>query len=103
MQAMRPRIMLFVTVAALWGGIFLGCAGRPSLFPNSDKNLQKTSTQFAADAAKRHPFNENLPSGGDAVGRAQVGYSLDVIEIWNASDEDWKDVEIWANRKYVCA
>jgi hypothetical protein len=78
-----------------------GCAGRPSLIPNSDPALNKTSAQFASDAAKRHPFNASLPSGGTARGRAQVGYGRDTIEIVNLGTEDWQNVELWANRKYV--
>jgi hypothetical protein len=87
--------------ACLSAVALLGCAGRPSLIPNSDRSLRKTSAQFAADAAKRHPFNETLPSGGAAQGRAQVGYGLDTVEIVNLSGEDWQNVELWANRKYV--
>lgn len=78
-----------------------GCAGRPSLIPNSDPALRKTSAQFASDAAKRHPFNASLPSGGVAKGRAQVGYGRDTVEVVNLGTEDWQNVEIWANRKYV--
>jgi hypothetical protein len=78
-----------------------GCAGRPSLIPNSDPSLNKTSAQFASDAAKRHPFNAALPNGGTAKGRAQVGYGRDTIEIVNLGTEDWQNVELWANRKYV--
>ena len=78
-----------------------GCAGRPSLIPNSDPALRKTSAQFASDAAKRHPFNTSLQNGGTAKGRAQVGYGRDTIEIVNLGTEDWQNVEVWANRKYV--
>ena len=78
-----------------------GCAGRPSLIPNSDPSLRKTSAQFASDAAKRHPFNTSLQNGGTAKGRAQVGYGRDTIEIVNLGTEDWHNVEVWANRKYV--
>jgi hypothetical protein len=63
--------------------------------------LRKTTAQFAADAKKRFPFPAQLAPGGPANGRAQVGYSADVIELLNASDEDWVDVELWANRQYV--
>ena len=40
-------------IAGLGLALFAGCAGRPSLLPNSDKDLRKTSAAFAADAAKR--------------------------------------------------
>jgi hypothetical protein len=78
-----------------------GCAGRPEIFPNSDKSLRLTSAQFAADAAKRHPYKADAPKGGTIEGRAQVGYMADVLEVYNASNEDWNDVEIWVNKKYV--
>jgi len=78
-----------------------GCSGRPSLIPNSDPALNKTSAQFAADAAKRQPFNTALPSGGVAKGRAQVGYALDTVQVVNLSNEDWDNVEFWINRKFV--
>ncbi len=81
--------------------ILAGCAGRPSLIPNSDKNLRRTSAQFAADAAKRHPYKSNAPRGGEAVARAEVGYMLKQITIANLSQETWNDVEVWLNQKYV--
>ncbi len=78
-----------------------GCSGRPQLFPNSDKALQKTSTEFAADASRRFPYKLDVPRGGSASARAQVAYWTDVIEISNLSDEDWHDVEMWVNQSYV--
>ena len=90
-------------LAAALAGAAGGCAGRPSLLPNSDPTLRKTSAQFAADAARRHPFNGELPAGGTAAGRAQVGYGLDTVEVVNLSSEDWNNVEFWINRNYVVA
>ena len=91
---LRPAA-LFVLAA------LTGCAGRPSLLPNSDPAMNKTSAQFAADSAKRGPFNAALPNGGDADGRAQVGYGLDTVQLVNLSGEDWENVEVWINRQYV--
>ena len=34
-------------------------------------------------------------------GRAQVGYGLDTIQVVNLSAEDWDNVELWVNRKFV--
>ena len=79
-----------------------GCAGRPSLIPNSDPGLRRTSAEFAADAAKRHPFKGDLPSGGEALGRGSVDYTFKTVQVLNFSDEDWNDVELWINRKFVC-
>jgi hypothetical protein len=79
-----------------------GCAGRPSLFPNSDANLRRTSAQFAADAAKRHPYKADAPRGGEALGRAEYDLTFGHVQILNTSEEDWDDVEVWVNHKYVC-
>jgi len=81
--------------------IALGCAGRPSIIPSMDKNLRRSSAQFAADAAVRHPYKSDAPRGGEAIARAQVGYTLNHIDIVNLSKEPWNDVEIWVNQNYV--
>jgi hypothetical protein len=81
--------------------IFAGCAGRPQILPNQDKALRKTSAEFAADAAKRHPFKADAPSGGVIAARAQVGYMADVLDVANLSDTDWNNVEVWVNKAYV--
>lgn len=96
---MRNALVLAAAVAAVALGI--GCSGRPALMPNPDKNLRKASAQFAADAAVRHPYQADLPRGGEAVARSQVGYSLDRLDLVNLSQEEWTDVEIWVNEKYV--
>jgi hypothetical protein len=92
----------FLTTTTLALGILAGCQGRTDLFPNSDKNLQKTSTEFAADAAKRFPFPESAPSGGTADGRVAVDLMLKRIQILNSSPEDWKEIDVWVNRSHVC-
>jgi hypothetical protein len=92
--------LLTVTVLAL--SALAGCQGRTDLFPNSDKNLQKTSTEFAADAAKRFPFPESAPSGGNADGRVAVDLMLNRIQILNSSPQDWKEIDVWVNRSHVC-
>ena len=97
----RTRVLFAAAPLALAAGFAAGCAGRPSLIPNSDPALRKTSAQFASDAARRHPFNTSLPSGGAAQGRAQVGYGRDVVELVNLGSEDWHNVELWINRRNV--
>ena len=92
-----------LTIALLGGlGLAAGCAGRPSLVPNSDPNLRRTSAQFAADAARRHPYKADAPRGGVAMGRAEYNLLMGTLQVLNYSDEDWDNVEIWVNRKYVC-
>jgi hypothetical protein len=98
-MAFHPRTHCFLLIAVT--GLFAGCAGRPSIMPNSDKALRKTSAQFAADAARRHPYKADAPRGGEVAGRAQVGYVSDKLEVVNLSDHDWTDVEIWVNQNYV--
>ncbi len=88
--------------AAIGMTLFAGCAGRPSLLPNSDPNLQRTSAQFAADAAKRHPYKSDAPRGGDALGTAQYDLTFATVQILNYGPDDWDDVEVWVNRKYCC-
>jgi hypothetical protein len=100
--ARRCTVVVAAVVASLAAIAALpGCAARPSLIPNSDPALRKTSAQFATDAARRHPFNAALKSGGVAKGRAQIGYGRDTVELVNLSTEDWHNIELWANRKYV--
>jgi hypothetical protein len=96
--------MKSISIAVVLGGvIFLaGCAGRPSLVPNSDPNLRRTSAQFAADAAKRHPYKNDAPRGGEAMGRAEYDLVFGTLQLLNYSDEDWNDIEVWVNHKYVC-
>jgi len=99
MNQRMMRVGLGLTVAAIvWAG---GCAGRPALLPNPDPTLDKPSTVFAADAVKRFPYKTDAPRGGEAVARAQVGYTLNRLDVVNLSDEDWSDVEVWINQSYV--
>jgi hypothetical protein len=91
------RLTLIIATSAL----LAGCAGRAEIFPNSEHALRKTAAEFAADAAKRFPYKADAPRGGDANARAQVGYSVNKLEIENLGDDDWNDVEIWVNKSYV--
>lgn len=95
---MNAMLKVFVVVMM---AAFVGCAGRSELIPNKNPALRKTAAQFAADAAKRFPYNSAAPRGGPAKGRAQVGYTLNRLEIVNLSDEIWNDVEVWVNGEYV--
>jgi len=79
----------------------LGCAGRPSIIPNTDPALRKTSAWFAADAVKRFPFPSTQPFAGAWNGRADVDVMRDVVQIANFADEQLTDVDVWINRAYV--
>jgi len=101
---MKPLFNTLVSASGIclgFAALVAGCAGRPSLLPNSDPTLRKTSTEFAVDSAKRFPYKSNAPQAGDAIGRAQVGYMMHTIEIANNSSDTWKNVEVWVNQKYV--
>lgn len=81
--------------------VVAGCAGRPSVLPNSDKNLRKTAAEFAADAAKRQ-YPATAPRGGDAQAQASVDYGFDNrLDVINLSGDTWDQVELWVNEKYV--
>ena len=84
----------------VFAGGLAGCDGRPALIPNKDSSLQKSSVKFAADAAKR-TYEADAPSGGEAAARVEVNYTLKEIELGNLSAEDWTNVEVWVNKKYV--
>ena len=80
--------------------LLAGCTTRPTFFSNADPALRKTSAQFSADAAKRN-YETDAPRSGTANGAAEVDYGIHRLSIVNSSSEDWKDVEIWLNKKYV--
>ena len=78
-----------------------GCEGRTAIIPVSDGELKKTSTEFAADAAKR-AYKTDAPRGGDAEAQAVVDHGMfNRMKLINLSGEDWTDVEIWVNQAYV--
>ena len=88
-------------IAVLSVALLAGCAGRPSLLPNSDKDLRKTSVAFAADAAKR-TYPASAPHGTEAQAQASVDHGFgNKIDVINLSDENWSNVELWVNEKYV--
>jgi hypothetical protein len=96
--SLRSLGLIVTAVFAVLCGF--GCSGRVAMLPNSDKALRRTPAQFAAEAAKK-TYRSDLPDGGTAEAKAQVAYDTDQIQLLNLSDEDWTDVELWANRKYV--
>src|SRR5262249_607312 len=98
-QPMKHSPLFLMSLGLI--AIAAGCAGRAEIFPNSEPALRKTAAELASDSAKRFPYKADAPRGGTAIGRAQVGYSVNVIEIENLGDADWDDVEIWVNKSYV--
>ena len=95
-----PRIFAVSMVLVILLGVLSGCTGRVSLLPNSDKTLRRTPAQFASESAKR-TYRLDLPDGGTAEARAQVAYDNNFVQVLNLSDQDWSDIEVWVNHKYV--
>jgi hypothetical protein len=101
---MRALPCLFAVIVA--GSLSLGtggCASGPdNVFHNPTKDLQKTTKQLAADAAKLK-YPAEAPHAGRAPVRGEVDYQLDVINLVNLSKADLKDVQVWVNSRYVVA
>jgi hypothetical protein len=94
MNARIPTLLLAIAVLA-------GCESKyASTLPQKDPALRKTRLQFAVDAAKRaYPADAKRERTYDL--RVQVGYSLNVIEIANLTNQDWTDLDVWVNKRYV--
>ncbi|MGD0768020.1 MAG: hypothetical protein ABSB42_07475 [Tepidisphaeraceae bacterium] len=90
----------FVTVTAILA--MSGCTGdgRPTIIPNSDSSLRKSSTELAADAAKRS-YEIDAPKSHDSIARAQYNVMERQFEVANLSNSDWQNIEVWVNQRYV--
>ena len=79
-----------------------GCSsdGRPTLLPNADSNLRKSSAEFAADAAKRK-YEADAPKANLTIARAQYSLMEKRFDLANLTNWDWQNVEVWVNGKYV--
>jgi hypothetical protein len=94
------RKTIGMTMAAMLMGAIVGCDGRPALIPNKDASLRRTSTSFAADAAKR-TYETDAPHEIDPAARVEVNYTIKEIDLANLSADDWNNIEVWINQKYV--
>jgi hypothetical protein len=81
-------------------GVLSGCTTRPPFLANADPALRKTNAQFASDAAKRN-YPADAAKAGNANGGCEVDYGIHRLSIVNSSSEDWNNVEVWLNKKYV--
>jgi hypothetical protein len=79
-----------------------GCStdGQPTLIPNSDANLRKSSAEFAADAAKRQ-YEADAPQEKQTIARAQYNLMERQFDLANLTNSDWHNIEVWVNQKYV--
>ena len=93
------KCIIAITALTLAGAL-IGCEGRPAIIPNKDASLRRTSAQLAADSAKR-TYQAEAPKGGEVAGRAEVDYTLKAVHLANLSPDDWDNVEVWINQKYV--
>lgn len=99
-KLLAGRVVRVVALMVLGAWVLPGCS-QPTLFPNPDPSLRKTKAELEADAAKR-AYKADAPRAAEPKARAQVGYMLNRLEVVNFTDEDWSDVEVWVNGKYVC-
>jgi hypothetical protein len=79
-----------------------GCTGdgSPTLIPNADPALRRTSTELAADSAKRS-YPASAPKDPKAIARADYSLMDRKFSLANTTDTDWKNVEVWINQEYV--
>jgi hypothetical protein len=80
--------------------VMVGCEGSVSLVPNFDPALRKPPAAFAADSAKRK-YEADAPKVPDSQARAQYALILKEVDLANISTQDWSQVEVWLNGKYV--
>lgn len=96
------RTALLATLVGSAALLMVGCTKKPTLFPNPDPSLRKTTAEFRSDAAQRFPYKADVPHRADPQVRGQIRYSLNRLEILNFTGQELSDVEVWVNRKYVC-
>jgi hypothetical protein len=99
-KSFAARTVRLLLACVVLGTVAAGCSSQPGLFPNSDPRLRKTSTQFAADAARRH-YEADAPTSQPTYAQAQIDYQTKTISLENLTDTDWSAVEVWINKKYV--
>jgi hypothetical protein len=100
-QPMKFNVLIrFTTPVALLA--LSGCMDRATIFENPDKSLHKPISAFRSDALDRFPYKAEAPKEKEIRARAQVGYPYNRLEVVNFTEQDWENVELWVNRKYVC-
>jgi len=93
----RHAVILVGAVLAIAG---CGESKWASSLPQQDPALRKTKVQFAADAATRtYPADAPHKMTNDL--RAQVEYGVKWLDIANLTDQEWDDVDVWLNQRYV--
>jgi hypothetical protein len=96
------RLLTLPVAAVLTVGLLTGCVeGRSGIAPNRDRALRLNDKAFAADAKVR-VYPATAPHAGIAPMRAEVDYSLKLINLVNLADAQWDNAELWVNGRYVC-
>lgn len=96
------RLLTLSIAAVLTVGLLTGCVeGRSRVAPNRDRSLRLKDKAFAADA-KARVYPATAPQAGIAPMRAEVDYSLKLINLVNLGDTQWDNSELWVNGQYVC-
>lgn len=80
-----------------------GCSDnpRPTVFANPDPALRRGVRDLKADAAAR-AYHDQAPRAKEPRARAEVAYMDNRLELVNFTGQDWTDVEIWVNGRWVC-
>ena len=94
------RIVLALSVLCI--AAIAGCADQPAIFQSSDPALQKSVSDFRADAATRFPYKADASRTTEDKVRAKVEYGIKRLDIANFTGANLLDVEVWVNRQYVC-
>lgn len=100
MGTMSRMVFAGAVVVGL-GLLTAGCTEKPGYYPNQDPALRKPVVAYRADAAQRiYPTNATRVRG--LAARSQIGYMAKTVDVANLSAEDFENVEVWVNGKYVC-
>jgi len=82
--------------------LVVGCKiERATIIPSDVPSLNRPATQLSRDAVARFPFPADFERGGEIAARAEVGYSINSINLLNYTGQNWTDVDLWINRQYV--
>ena len=96
------RLLTLSIAGVLTVGLLTGCVeGRSRVAPNRDRSLRLKDKAFASDAKVR-VYPTTAPSAGQAPMRAEVDYTLKLINLVNLGDTEWDNAELWVNGQYVC-
>ena len=97
----RSNILSGLFALLVFGLGGCGDTPRPTIFANPDPNLRKGVRELREDAAKR-TYAAEAPRAKEPRARAEIAYMDNRLEVVNFSGEDWTNVEVWVNGRWVC-